>query len=151
MDTLTKSFLQERGSMGNRETMLELIGAAYAARGRGDLDDLMTAFHPDAVFTLVGDKRALEVTGSVQGHARLRETLAGFIAAFHFIERQILSEVVEGDRAAVHSRLVVLYNPTGATHTTDVIDLFTFQDGKIIELVEAADNALIKDMLSGAS
>ncbi|HXB79050.1 MAG TPA: hypothetical protein VNX23_16870 [Bradyrhizobium sp.] len=36
------------------------------------------------------------------------------------------------------------HKPTGATHTTDVIDLFTFQDGKIIELVEAADNALIK-------
>ena len=137
--------------MGNRETMLELIGRAYAARGRGDLDELMTAFHPEAVFTLVGDKRTLEVTGSVQGHRNLRETLAGFVATFYFVKREILSEVVEGDRAAVHSRLVVRYKPTGATHTTDVIDLFEFRDGKIIELVEAADNALIKDMLSGSS
>jgi ketosteroid isomerase-like protein len=134
--------------MGNRETMHELISQAYAARGRGDLEELMTAFHPDAVFTLVGDKRALEVAGSVQGHRSLRETLAGFIATFHFIEREILSEVVEGDRAAVHSRLVVRYNPTGATHKTDVIDLFKFRDGKIIELIESADNALIRDMLS---
>ena len=137
--------------MGNRETMLELIGRAYAARGRGDLDELMTAFHPEAVFTLAGDKRTLEVTGTVQGYRNLRETLAGFIDTFDFVQREILSEVVEGDRAAVHSRLVVRYNPTGATHTTDVFDLFTFEDGKIIELVEAADNALIKEMLSGAS
>jgi ketosteroid isomerase-like protein len=137
--------------MGNRETMLELIGRAYAARGRGDLDELMAAFHPEAAFTLVGDKRTLEVTGTVQGHRSLHETFAGFIATFDFVKREILSEVVEGDRAAVHSRLVVRYNPTGATHTTDVIDLFTFRDGKIIELVEAADNALIKHMLSGVS
>jgi ketosteroid isomerase-like protein len=137
--------------MGNRETMLELIGRAYSARGRGDLEELMTAFHPEAVFTLVGDKRTLEVTGSVQGHPSLREALAGFIATFDFVKREILSEVVEGDRAAVHSRLVVRYTPTGATHITDVIDLFKFRDGKIIELVESADNALIKDMLSGAS
>ena len=137
--------------MGNREAMLELIGRAYAARGRGDLDELMTAFHPEAAFTLAGDKRTLEVTGTVQGHRSLRETLAGFIATFDFVQREILSEVIEEDRAAVHSRLVVRYKPTGATHTTDVIDLFTFQDGKIIELVEAADDALIKDMLSGAS
>ena len=54
--------------MGNREAMLELIGRAYAARGRGDLDELMTAFHPEAVFTLAGDKKTLEVAGSVQGH-----------------------------------------------------------------------------------
>ena len=33
--------------MGNRETMHELISQAYAARGRGDLEELMTAFHPD--------------------------------------------------------------------------------------------------------
>jgi ketosteroid isomerase-like protein len=135
--------------MGNRETILEVISQAYAARGRGDLEELVTAFHPEAVFTLVGDKRTLEVTGSVQGHHGLRQSLAGFIATFSFIERKILSEVVEGDRAAVHSRLVVRYNPTGATHTTDVIDLFKFQDGKIIELIESADNALIKDMISG--
>ena len=137
--------------MGNREAMLELIGRAYAARGRGDLDELLTAFHPEAAFTLVGDKRTLEVTGTVQGHRRLRETCAGFIAVFDFVQREVLSEVVEGNRAAVHSRLVVRYRPTGATTTTDVIDLFTFHEGKIIELIEAADNALIKDVLSGAS
>lgn len=137
--------------MGNREAMLELIGRAYAARGRSDLDELLTAFHPEAAFTLVGDKRTLEVTGTVQGHRRLRETFAGFIAVFDFVQREVLSEVVEGNRAAVHSRLVVRYRPTGATRSTDVIDLFTFQGGKIIELIEAADNALIKDVLSGAS
>ncbi len=137
--------------MGNREAMLELIGRAYAARGRSDLDELLRAFHPEAAFTLVGDKRTLEVTGTVQGHRRLRETFAGFIAVFDFVQRDVLSEVVEGDRAAVHSRLVVRYRPTGATTTTDVIDLFTFREGKIIELIEAADNALIKDVLSGAS
>ena len=55
--------------MGNREAMLELIGRAYAARGRGDLDELMTVFHPEAAFTLAGDKRTLEVTGTVRGQS----------------------------------------------------------------------------------
>src|SRR5580704_6109558 len=50
-------YLSGRSTMTNRETMLEVIRVAYAARGRGDLDSLMSAFHPTAVFTLVGDKR----------------------------------------------------------------------------------------------
>ena len=137
--------------MGNREANLGLLRRAYEARGKGDLEDLATAFHPDAVFTLVGDKKALEVAGSVRGHRALRETLGGFIATFDFVERQILSELVEGDRAAVHSRLVVRYSPTGETRQTDVLDLLKFQDGKIIELIEFADTALIRDMISGAS
>lgn len=137
--------------MGNRETMLDSIKRAYAARGQGDLEDLMMAFHPEAVFTLVGDKTALEVAGSVHGHRELRETLRGFIATFDFVERQILSELVEADRAAVHSRLVVRHSPTGKTRTTEVLDLVKFQDGKIIDLIEFADTALIRDMMLSAS
>jgi ketosteroid isomerase-like protein len=137
--------------MENRETMLDLIKRGYVARGRGDLEGLMAVFHPDAVFRLVGDKKTLEVAGSVQGHGGLREALGGLIAAFEFVERQILGELVEGDRAAVHSRLVVRYNPTNTTLTTECLDLLKFQDGKIIELIEFADTALIKDMMSGAS
>jgi ketosteroid isomerase-like protein len=137
--------------MGNRETVLEPIRQAYAARERGDLDNLVAAFHPDAVFTLVGDSKSLDVAGSIQGHRGLRETLGGFIATFQFVERQILSELVEGDRAAVRSRLVVRYNPTKETRTTECLDLIKFQEGKIIELIEFADAALIRDMTSSGS
>ena len=116
--------------MENRETMLDLIKQAYAARDKGDLEGLVAVFHPEAVFRLVGDKKALEVAGSVKGHGALREALGGFIATFQFVERQILSELVEGDRAAVHSRLVVRYNPANTTHTTECLDLLKFQDKK---------------------
>jgi ketosteroid isomerase-like protein len=134
--------------MANRETMLEVIRGAYAARRGGDLEGLMSAFHPAAVFTLVGDKKALDVVGSVQGHGGLREALGGYIAAFEFGQRDILTEVVEGNRAVVHSRLVVRYKPKDKVWTTEVLDLFKFQDGKIIELIEFADTAQIKDMMA---
>jgi ketosteroid isomerase-like protein len=134
--------------MANRETMLEVIRGAYAARRVGDLEGLISAFHPAAVFTLVGDKKALDVVGSVQGHSGVREALDGFIASFEFGQRDILSEVVEGDRAVVHSRLVVRYKPKNKVWTTEVLDLFKFQDGKIIELIEFADTAQIKDMMA---
>lgn len=137
--------------MGNRETVLELIRQAYAARDRGDLDGLVAAFHPDAVFTLVGDRKSINVAGSAQGHRGLREALGGFIATFQFVKRDILSELVEGDRAAVQSRLVVRYNPTKETRTTECLDLLKFQDRKIIELIEFADTAQIRDMMSSAS
>ncbi len=137
--------------MGTREVIRDVVRQAYEARGRGDLEGLMAAFHPDAVFTLVGDNKSFDLAGSVHGHDRLREALRGFIANFDFAERQILSEMVEGDRAAVHSRLVVRYGPTKETRTTDVLDLMTFKDEKIIELIEFADTAQIRDMISGAS
>ena len=100
------------------------------------------------MFTLIGDKKALEVTGTVHGQEGVREAFRDFIATFDFIDRHILSEIVEGDRAAVHSCIVVRYGQTKETWTADVLDLLTFKDGKIVELIEFADTAQIRDMIS---
>ena len=62
--------------------------------------------------------------------------------------RQALHCAGEGNRAVVHSRLVVRYKPKNKVWTTEVLDLFKFQDGKIMELIEFADTAQIKDMMA---
>jgi hypothetical protein len=87
--------MREGGRMGKREGMLEVINRAYDARRGSDLDGLMSGFHPDVVFTLVGDKSSLAVVGTARDHRELRETLRGFIATFDFATREILSEIVE--------------------------------------------------------
>ncbi|GLR87338.1 nuclear transport factor 2 family protein [Bradyrhizobium iriomotense] len=134
--------------MGHREDMIEVIMAAYAARAAGNVEGLVAAFHPEGAFTLVGDKSALELTGRVQGHQALREAFGQFIANFDFLKRDILSDLVEGQRAAVQSRVLVRYRPTGNNWETDILDLFRFQDGKIVELTEFADTAQVKAMIS---
>ncbi|WBL79984.1 nuclear transport factor 2 family protein [Bradyrhizobium xenonodulans] len=134
--------------MTQREEMLALIRTAYAARGDGDVEGLVTAFHPEGAFTLMGDKSALELTGSMQGHATLRGAFGQLIADFGFEGREILAELVDGDRVAVHSRVVVRYHPTGKAVSTEILDLFRFQDGKIAELIEFADTAQIKAMIA---
>src|SRR3954454_15215040 len=110
--------------MGKREEMLALIRSAYAARDGSDAEGLVTAFHPEGLFTLMGDKSALELTGSIQGHPTLRAAFGQLIAGFRFESREILSELVDGNRAAVHSRVVVRYCPTGKTFSTEIMDLF---------------------------
>jgi ketosteroid isomerase-like protein len=134
--------------MADREAMLDTIYRAYDARGKGDIEGLMGTFHPDAVFELKGDKAALDVAGAVHGHSIVRAALSGFIEGFEFMRRDIIDAIVEGDRASVHSRLKVRFIPKDTVFTSDVLDKFRFRDGKIIELVEFADTALIKKVLS---
>ncbi|WP_025032184.1 nuclear transport factor 2 family protein [Bradyrhizobium sp. DOA9] len=134
--------------MAQREEMLALIRTAYAARDGGDVESVVTAFHPEGHFTLMGDKGALELTGRMEGHPTLRGAFTQFTAAFGFENREILTELVDGDRAAVHSRVLVRHNPSGTTFSTEILDLFRFQDGKIAELTEFADTAQIKAVIS---
>jgi ketosteroid isomerase-like protein len=137
--------------MTSRETMRALIDQAYAARARGDVGELVAAFHEDAVFELAGSKKALDITGVVEGHPSLQQAMTDFVRNFEFTKRDILSFVADGDRAAVHSRLTVRYTQNGTTFTSDVLDLFTFRDGKIAKLVEFADTALIKEVVASAA
>jgi ketosteroid isomerase-like protein len=134
--------------MASREAMIDTIYRAYEARGKGDIESLMAAFHPDAVFELKGEKDVLEVAGAVQGHPNVRAALTGLIEAFEFLERDIVDIMVEGDRAAVHSRAKIRFVPKDVTFTSELLDKFRFQDGKVIELVEFADTALIKSFLT---
>jgi ketosteroid isomerase-like protein len=134
--------------MANREAMIDTIYRAYDARGKGDIEGLMAAFHPNAVFELKGEKDMLAVAGAVQGHADVRAAMTGFIAAFEFLKRDIVDAMVDGDRAAVHSRLKIRFVPKDVVFTSDVLDTFRFDDGKIIELVEFADTALIKAVVT---
>ena len=134
--------------MAQREDMLALIRSAYAARDNGDADGLVSAFHPDGLFSLKGDKNALELTGSMQGHPTLRGGFSQLIKDFGFQGREILAELVDGDRVAIHSRVNVRYNKTGQTTRTEILDLFRIQDGKIVELIEFADTAQVKAMIS---
>jgi len=127
---------------------METIMRAYKAREEGNIDDLMAAFHPNAVFELKGDKGVLEVAGAVEGHSNVRAALSQFIENFQFKKRDILDVIVEGDRAAVHSRLEVSFVPKSKLFTSDVLDTFRFEDGKIIRLVEFADTALIKSVVT---
>ena len=132
--------------MASREAMIGTICRAYDAREKGDIETLMAAFHPNAVFELKGEKAVLEVAGAVQGHPNVRAALTGFIETFEFLKRDIISTTIEDDRAAVHSRLTVRFVPRDIVFTSDVLDTFRFEDGRIIELVEFADTALIKSV-----
>ena len=133
--------------MPDRETIKALIERAYEARRTGDIEGIMAVFHPDGKFELAGSKEHTATVGTAQGHQELRATLAGLVAAFQFVQRDIVSIVIEDERAAVHSRVKLRFVPKDKTVTTDLLDLWKFRDGKIVELVEFVDTALVNDLM----
>jgi ketosteroid isomerase-like protein len=76
--------------------------------------------------------------------------MTALIAVFDFINRDIISMVIDGERVAVHSRVKIRFVSRDRTFTTDLLDSFHFRDGKIVELLEFADTALIRDLMSPA-
>ena len=137
----------EGRTVTDRETVKTLIERAYESRRMGDIEAIMAFFHPESTFTLAGSNQHSAAAGRAQGHGALRTTLAGLIETFEFIERDIISLVIDGEKAAVHCRVKLRFIPKDRTVTTDLLDLWTFRDGKVVELIEFIDTALVNELM----
>jgi ketosteroid isomerase-like protein len=133
----------------DRTSVEQVIRDGYAARLRGDVDVTCQSFSDDASFTIAGSPEASPVASSVRGCGNIRDALAGLMGAFEFLHHDFLDVLVEGDRAAVHSRARLRATATGEEVETDFVDLVTVRDGKIESFVQFCDTALAGKLVGG--
>lgn len=132
--------------MTDRATIEALIKQGYAARDRGDVEAILACFRPDGRFHLAGSPQVSAICGVAAGHEELRATMTALVANFEITQRDFVAILVDGERAAVHSRIQARHVATNKTVTTDLLDLWTFENGKILEFVEFADTALVNSL-----
>jgi ketosteroid isomerase-like protein len=135
--------------MTDRQAIRALIDRAYEARAREDIEAVMALFHPNGKFEIAGSNKLTIAAGTARGHEELRQTLSGLIANFEFVQRELINMVVdvENEQAAVHSRVTLRFIPKDLTVSTDLLDLCKFESGKIVELIEFADTAVVNDLM----
>jgi len=121
------------------ETMLK---SAYAARKAGNLAGTMAHFADDVVFKLnAGSVPAL--AEAAVGKAAATEAMRELIATWQFNSWELVSLVVEGNVAVLHSKVSVTCIPTKKTANFDLVDHITFRDGKIAKFYQSTDTAQI--------
>ena len=128
--------------MTDRAEIERVIRAAYAARKAGDLDAISKTFTKDARFRIAGSPEMSPVAVKAEGVKNLQAVLKEMITVFEWIDQEILSMVVEGEKAAVHWRGTIRSTATGETVRTELFDLFEFDGGRISSLVEFCDTAV---------
>jgi uncharacterized protein (TIGR02246 family) len=99
----------------DREAIKALVDRAYQARDKDDVEATLALFHPDAQFQIAGSQDHAKAAMTVQGHQQFREASAGLVATFQFVERTFLSTLIDGDRAAVHTRAKLRFVPNDRT------------------------------------
>jgi ketosteroid isomerase-like protein len=133
--------------MMDRQAIQGLIEQVYEARDKGDIEAVMASFHIDGKFELAGSQALTRPLRISRGQQAVRTTLANLIATFQFVERKLIGIVIENEQAAVHCRVKLRFIPKDRTVTTDLVDLWKFNAGKVIEVVEFADTALVGDLM----
>ena len=127
----------------DRERILRIVDAALAERTKGK--DVAHFFAPQARFRIAGEPGLYGDFPTGPGEAV--PTVAELMQRVRFHACERIDAIVEGNRAACRWRIDFSIDD-GPAATTELCDLWTFdEEGRIAELVQFVDSALLARML----
>ena len=119
---------------------IEVIQAAYACFGRGDVAGILDRLTDDVVWQVAAVENA-PFTGTRHGKAGAAE----FFQLMSEAEETTLFEprefIAQGDKVAVIGHYAGRVKSTGRAYETYWVQVFTLQDGKIADFQEYTDTA----------
>jgi hypothetical protein len=124
----------------NRDEVLAVIDAAYAARVAGDVETLHALAADGGTFELAGETTLLR-NFPLAGRVPSLSAVKGLTSLIEIIEIERLEAVVEGNRAAVllHARMSFAGRAPFDTVLYDLIELD--DDGRILSMIQFGDTA----------
>lgn len=131
----------------DRATVEKWIHDLYRARLTNDVALTLKTFSPTATFALAGDAGASKLAMRVTNRVQLETTLETMVKTWTWLDQTIITMVIDGNRAAVHHRTKMRFEPTGDVIVTELLDLFSLMDGQIVELTEFVDTALADGLI----
>src|ERR1700719_3246007 len=98
-------------ALSDRAYIERTIREAYAGRLANDLARSLAAFAEHASFHLVGGAGDSMADAPVSGSAALREAVKNLIDSFEFLSQEVLSFIIDGEQAGVHTRVELRFRP----------------------------------------
>jgi uncharacterized protein len=137
------------------EVLRERLSTLYAAAKLGQIDFVLNSIDDNVEYISYAPVKVFPFLGHHRGKAAMTSALHGAHLAFDIVSCELVSLVIEADRAAsiVFTRAVC--RTTGRSVQGMMAHFMRFRDGKLIELREfmdsfsAAEQTLGRDLVDG--
>lgn len=131
--------------MAARSILKNAVADFYKARGGLDLEKSMSFFDDNCCFRIVGTNKLLPFTQTTQTLTQLTAVARGLFDNWDLKGLKTVNAYFDGDVVLVHRLGKVLHRPSKKKFETEMMDKFTFKDGKIIEYLQFVDTYGIAD------
>lgn len=119
--------------------------AFFEAMNHADVDGIINAYHDDGYVWTMGET----LISGKYSKQQIQAAAGGIFAAFpHGIHFRILGMIAEADQVAVEATSRGEH-VSGRVYDNHYHFLFTFRDGKLLELKEFMDTEKVTDILCG--
>lgn len=102
----------------------------------GDVDAVYEKFSPDAHFQIAGASHSMPLAVTANGASEYRPLLAVMIKTVKLRDQEVLSLLIDGNRAAVHWRARILSRLTGTSVLTELVDIVQTRNDRIGSYIE---------------
>jgi len=113
-----------------------LLLRLYAARTAGNLDELCGMFATHAVFEISGAANARPIAIKTTGSSEFRPWLVLLLKTFRVTDQVVVTNIIDGSKAAVHWRANIHSKITGAKVFTELVDLVEIENDLIVSYIE---------------
>jgi ketosteroid isomerase-like protein len=114
---------------------------------RGQPDEFIKLFQPDAILRLMGDSRDSIFYGEHRGHAQILELMRRTDIEYERLSHRILGILVDGDCIAVRRVLEVRHRGSSQTARLVLGSFFRTRKGLFEEVFEYSDTATAKRLM----
>lgn len=102
----------------------------------GDVEAVYEKFSPDAYFQIAGASHSTPLAVTANGASEYRPLLAVMIKSFKLRDQEVLSMLIDGDKAAVYWRATILSRLTGTSVLTELVDIVEIRHDRIGSYIE---------------
>lgn len=135
--------------MASRSEIEQFVNSTYEERRKGNIDKVLSHFHPDCRFRIVGSEQMGPFSAQVNGRGNFRPVLQALIEDWDFAEFRTEKLYVDGDTVFAHRAGPITYVPTGTRFETEILDKITVRENQIVDFVEFLDTQTVANV-SGA-
>ncbi|WDZ78380.1 nuclear transport factor 2 family protein [Ensifer adhaerens] len=133
--------------MTERSVLETSVRALYLARNVNDLDTMMAQLHPDFSFRIVGNGRLGTMALAVNTPETVRSSFQALVENWDLSEMEMVGAYADGETIVVHRAGVICFIPSQTRQRTEIIDKFTFRDGRIVDLTEFVDTLFVAETI----
>ncbi len=126
----------------DRKEVEAAVENALRIRQSNSPSDVVRLFADSTRFRMAGSPDDSEIARSASTREELLTALSELVATWRWIGFEVLSLIVEGNKAAVRYHLRADHVPSSESVEIEVLDEMSFDaEGKILEFVEFLDTA----------
>jgi len=108
-----------------------VIRELHGARVRGDLAGMCQLFAAHGTFRIAGASDGKPISVAADDLEAFKPWLAMMVKVFRVANYELVTEIIDGDRAAVLWRADIRSRITGVSVATELVDLIEIRDGRI--------------------